>query len=716
MAQPVWVLSVDLQTKTATFQTGMADAARAARGSFTDIKDGARSMGAETSYSMMEARHGVMLLGEEFGIHLPRALTSFIASLGPIGAAMEAAFPFLAIAVGATLLLEHLAKIREEGEKLTESQVTFGTTAANVLTALDDKLLQTGIRTDELNGNHFAALEKELRLIDHQSFKELEHSLEELAKGADLTFAHLKTSWYQFSAGSDGAKNSLEQFKVQYDSLLSQRKDKEANDLLNEKVKREEEILRLQKQAQSSGKAIEGSGGTMPEEAMKFEQARAELKRAGSHYDEKAIEAQETLVSTLRDQVAAYQRIENIKKGEGNNAKQGTQNKVDADQDKRWREQADAQKRGLEEEERLREQNYRSALEKLQQSEREKIEATDKGSAARLAAIDAAIRNEERYGLQETGFYRGLLTSRIETAREMTEEQNKLAAEAGKEQAEHTLRMGELQIAAEKQQLQFRVSLHKMTAAQILAEELKISREEYQAKLAAYAQEIAALDKHGKDYENKLKAIQDKEKELTRQHENELTQIQQTATAKQLSVVTDAYNRIGQEIASTAARSITQGKNLGQAFEQMAGTMLQTALTNLMQMETIQGRKRFGDARTAAADAFEKAGNPILGGIEAAAAFAAVMAFEKGGIVPGIGNGDVVPAMLTPGEAVLPKRLTENLSRADSGNSGGDHYTVHVRPTYHIQTIDGDGMRAALNKHTDVLQKHFESAVRKMNR
>jgi hypothetical protein len=255
-----------------------------------------------------------------------------------------------------------------------------------------------------------------------------------------------------------------------------------------------------------------------------------------------------------------------------------------------------------------------------------------------------------------------------------------------------------------------------MTAAQILAEELKISREEYQAKLAAYAQEIAALDKHGKDYENKLKAIQDKEKELTRQHENELTQIQQTATAKQLSVVTDAYNRIGQEIASTAARSITQGKNLGQAFEQMAGTMLQTALTNLMQMETIQGRKRFGDARTAAADAFEKAGNPILGGIEAAAAFAAVMAFEKGGIVPGIGNGDVVPAMLTPGEAVLPKTLTENLSRADSGNSGGDHYTVHVRPTYHIQTIDGDGMRAALNKHTDVLQKHFESAVRKMNR
>jgi hypothetical protein len=38
---------------------------------------------------MMEARHGVILLGEEFGIHLPRGVTSFLASIGPVGAAMR---------------------------------------------------------------------------------------------------------------------------------------------------------------------------------------------------------------------------------------------------------------------------------------------------------------------------------------------------------------------------------------------------------------------------------------------------------------------------------------------------------------------------------------------------------------------------------------------------------------------------------------------------
>ena len=202
MAQPVWVLSVDLQTKTATFQSGMADAAKAARGSFNEIKQGAREMGTDTSYSMGESRHSVMLLGEEFGVHLPRALTSFIAGLGPVGPALEMAFPFLAIAVGATLLLEHLVKVREEAEKAANAQTNFGTTMSKSLTGIDDKLLHTGIQIDELTGNHMAALSKELELIDHASLNDLMQELETLAKAADASFAQIKTSWYQFGAGS----------------------------------------------------------------------------------------------------------------------------------------------------------------------------------------------------------------------------------------------------------------------------------------------------------------------------------------------------------------------------------------------------------------------------------------------------------------------------------------------------------------------------------
>src|ERR1017187_9563063 len=189
--QPVWVLSVDLQTKTATFQSGLSDAAKSARGAFSDIKSGAGQMGRETSYSMMEARHGVMLLGEEFGVHLPRALTSFIASIGPIGAAMEAAFPFLAVAVGATLLIEHLAKLQEEGEKLTQDQVKFGTAVNNAFGTLDQKLIQAQIRSDELRNNHLGALKLQLELIDKQSMAELVHSFELVAKAADVVMKDL---------------------------------------------------------------------------------------------------------------------------------------------------------------------------------------------------------------------------------------------------------------------------------------------------------------------------------------------------------------------------------------------------------------------------------------------------------------------------------------------------------------------------------------------
>ncbi len=716
MAQPVWVLSVDLQTKTATFQSGMADAARSARGSFGEIKDGASAMGRETSFSMMEARHSVMILGEEFGMKMPRALAGFLASLGPLGPAMEAAFPFMAIALGATLLLEHVAKMKEAGEKLTEDQIKFGTATNNVFNALDQKLLEAGIRADDLNGNHLGALHKQLKLIDMQSMNELVHSLEGVAKAADLAFADLKSHWYTWGVGAAGAKHSLEQFKAEYDSLLSQNKEKEANDLLSEKVKREEEILRLQKQRVDNVVVPEQNKGNYD----KTTEAAVALKKLGVGYTKDEISAQETLVKALRDQVAVHTRIEELKKIQHSNATQTANKAEDADADKLARAQYDAERRGIEEAQKLWEQNYRTALEKLQQSEREKIEITEHGSAARLAAINSAIEEENRYGLQETGFYRSLLTSKVETARQMMDEQNKLAAEAGKEQAEYTLKMGGLILAAEKQQLQLRVSEHRMTAAQILAEELKISGEEYQLKMAAYTQEIAALDKHDKDYENKLKAIQNKEKELTRQHENEITQLQQAANMKRLAIVSDAYNRMGEAAARTAAQSIVQGQNLGQAFERMGGQMLQTALTNLMQLETVQGRKRFGDARTAAADAFESAGNPILGAILAAGAFSAVMAFAGGtDSVPGVGRGDVVPAMLTPGEGVVPGGVMDNLNRmARNGgfDGGGDHYTVHVRPTYNIQTIDGDGMQAALNKHTDVLQRHFENTLRKMNR
>lgn len=722
MAQPVWVLSVDLQTKTATFQSGMSDAAKAARGSFQDIKDGADDMGRSTSGSMMEARHGVMLLGEEFGIHLPRALTTFIASIGPVGAALSAAFPFLAILVGATLLLEHLAKLKQAGETLTESQTNFGTVAANVLNSWNDKLLQAGIKTDELNGNHLGALNKTLELIDHQSMKELVQSFDTVAKAADVTFAQLKTSWYQWGAGSAGAKNSLEQFKVAYDALLAKQDAKGGTSLLDAKIEREQRILALQQEA--SRTTATGPRGAGEADMMAFTEARIALQKLGVGYSENEIKAQLMQVSALKDLVDLEAKRAALVNADQGHERQTEQNRGNAEGDKAAREQAASQRHEMEDAQKLWEENYRTAVSALQESEREKIDATEKGSAARLAVIDAALKEEQSKGLQDSGFYKSLLTDRVNTARQMSDEEKKIQAEAAKETEAHVSKMGELQLAADREAGKMRIAQHAMTAQEILQMEMGFDAKEHATQQAALNAEIAALDTHDRAYENKKKELHDKLLELDKQFQNKEQVLADQANMKSVSTLTswlqkqqDIYT---QEFSKVLMGKESFGKMMQNADSQIASQAITSALQSLVALETVQGRAKFADARKAAADAWASAGNPFLGAVEAAGTFAAVMALESGGIVPGVGIGDIVPAMLTPGEAVLPKGLTEQLTNAakfGSGDSGGGaDVHVHYSPTQHFHSIDGDSVRGMLDKHADTFTQHIHNTLRKMNK
>ncbi|MDR3764438.1 MAG: hypothetical protein P4M01_10115 [Acidobacteriota bacterium] len=722
MAQPVWILSVDLQTKTATFQTGLADAAKAARGSFTDIKSGAGEMGGSVNYSMVEARHSVMMLGEEFGVHLPRALTSFIASIGPIGGALEAAFPFLAIAVGATLLLEHLGKMREASEKLTDSQVNFGTTCANVLNALDDRLLQAGIRSDELNGNHLSALEKQLKLIDHQSMKELVKSFEEVAKAADLSFGPLTTSWYQFGAGAAGAKHSLESFKIQWDALIANKDEKGANDLLDEKVKREEKILALQKQIVASQAAPDvGKGG----DYNKFEEARIALKKLGVDYDDKAIQAQIVQVTALQTMVAAHQRSLDIKKLESSIATQTEGNREDADQEKQWKAQADAQKKELEEAEKLREEAYRTALNALQESEREKIENTRSGSSARISALDSAIKEENSKGLQATGFYRSLLKERVQAVREAAEEEGKLAAEAAKEEASNMEKSGMMQLAAAKQYLEMENSARRVSMEERIQQEINLANSEYIIKWTALQKELNGLDQSGKDYENKLKQLQNKEKQLTQQHANEIAAIREKAEIATNKQVLGAFTQFNNSVNSELTRSIMGHQTWSHMLLSLGDQVVSGAIQNAIKTAEANAIGKESDAAKAARKAYtwglENGGPtaPYLAPILAALAFSTVTGFANGtDSVPGVGRGDTVPAMLSPGEGVVPGGVMDglrNMARSGGFDQGPRaHVTMHMH--MHASALDADGMDKVLEKHSGKFQKHFEATLRKMNR
>ena len=220
MSQPVWALSVDLSTKTAVFTTGLSDAAKSARGSFREIRDGAREMGADTSYSMTEARHSVMMLGEEFGVHLPRGVTTFLASIGPVGAAMQVAFPFLAIAVGATFLIEKLMKMSDEAAKSGQAWSAISDEVAKWGENSKKELLDVQIQLDRLSGDKLKELQDTLKKIDLTSLDHLKSEFDGVGKKVDEAFTKMRSnSFMTFIGMGNGVADVQQMFASAMDKI-----------------------------------------------------------------------------------------------------------------------------------------------------------------------------------------------------------------------------------------------------------------------------------------------------------------------------------------------------------------------------------------------------------------------------------------------------------------------------------------------------------------
>jgi hypothetical protein len=216
----------------------MAEAARSARGAFTDIKTGAGEMAAGAGESFLNTRAALGILDNSIRGNHAAAMADLI-RLFRESAAVQAALPFAATAGGVLLLagvvvgaIKVYKEWREEQEKLKGEQTEFGTAIQTTFNGLDEKLISAGIRADELRNDHLGALRGELALIDKQSMDELIRAFGEIDKAAEALFGDLKSHWYTFGIGSAGASHALSQFKTQYDALIAQGKDGAAGDLL----------------------------------------------------------------------------------------------------------------------------------------------------------------------------------------------------------------------------------------------------------------------------------------------------------------------------------------------------------------------------------------------------------------------------------------------------------------------------------------------------
>jgi hypothetical protein len=257
-----------------------------------------------------------------------------------------------------------------------------------------------------------------------------------------------------------------------------------------------------------------------------------------------------------------------------------------------------------------------------------------------------------------------------------------------------------------------------------IADALKYAEEDYQLKQQNLSQDIAALDKHGKDYENKLKALNDRQTELTRAHENQITQIKAKAEEERNSRILAGGRRFDDDMSRSLSNVLSRHESFSKAMigmgDQVASGIMQNAIKSILADDMTKEHDAAAAARKAylAGMHFPFPANIIMGPLLGAAAFAAVMAFEEGGIVPGVGKGDIVPARLEPGEAVLPKKLTENLSNASrfGGGDSGGHTHIHINHSPTIHAMDSEGFDRVLKKNADSLTRHLHGELRKLNR
>ena len=477
MAAPVWSLSVNLETKTATFQSGLGDAAKAARSTFQEIKSGAAEMGRTTSGSMMEARHGVMLLGEEFGVHLPRGVTMFLSSLGPVAGVMEAAFPFLAIIAGATLLIEKLSKMGEDAAKSGQAWAAISDDVVKWGETTKAELLAVAIQTDRLNGDKLRELQDTLKQIDASTLDHLKSEFDGVGKKVDADLGKMHSMWI---TNMMGMGNGVEGVQEKFDAAMQ----KINADLASGDQKK------LAADLKAASDEMWNLAAPTYDLVQRLHEAHNELganKIASAQWYQDALRIN-GLYGHMTDELKAQQALEKLK---GDNATRTiTPPEVINATDPRVAQE--------------RKKDFASYME----TARQKVEADEKLAEQRMA-MEADVT---RYFSAEYA--------------KQAEVQEKLGAEA----ARHEIEMARLKESAREQADKHALTMHAENAKAATDEEIKAVNDALAVEVDGYNKQIAALDKYASDYTVKLNELNNKIQEIQQRAANQRQSIQTRRT------------------------------------------------------------------------------------------------------------------------------------------------------------------------------------------
>jgi hypothetical protein len=641
----VGTLTVDLVANTAQFSGDMGKASQDAE----NFGKTAAAAGEQVDFSMREAKGSMMLLGEEIGVHIPRHLQALIAEIPGVGIAFAEMLPIVGVVAAIAIIAKLIEKNEEAKEKLAQGWDKFGTVSQGVFNTLGDKMLEVGKKADELAGRHLAALQKELTLIDHASLRELAEEFGKLEKAGESLMTEMKSSWYEIRMGSQGAQNALTRFTGEYDLLLAKGDKKGAFDKLQ---------------------------GTL-------NSANAELAKMVAQENtmyapsQKMVDAQRLLVSILEDQLRVTKEVADITTGEKSNAKAT---------------EAKDEKKSLDERNEEAKEFYDKALKAQGEYNKERAKA-----AAKAAQMMIEIGYAENKGVEEAW-------------KESVKRQEELAQEANKQRTA----IDKLNQAATEENARHYLPTRQATAAEALSIELAASQNREKNDIDSLNRDIAQLAQFGDKEAVQIKQLEDKKTQVVLQANLERTKITDQALEKQYQDTARFNNEMASDISKTLTKSILESQNMAVAFKKMGAQMVESMMETAMKSILLNKQGQLSDAEAAASAAYKTAiqgypspFNMVVAPMQAAAAFAGAMQFAEGGEVPGVGSGDTVPAMLTPGETVVTKALTDQVR----GNTGGGGSHMTYAPTIHA--VDGDGVERMLKKHSAVFHAELKSTLRK---
>lgn len=222
-----------------------------------------------------------------------------------------------------------------------------------------------------------------------------------------------------------------------------------------------------------------------------------------------------------------------------------------------------------------------------------------------------------------------------------------------------------------------------------------------------------------------------RELELTRQHARQMEVLNRQAAQQSGAAWEQAFTKM-QEDMNVMLLSMFQGhRKLEQQLATVWNGIVENFAKNILKM-TEQfligiltqkaGQKSviLGDAKTAAANTYASVSaipvvGPFLAPPAAAAAFAAVLAFDsfnEGGMVTK-GGGMHIPVLAKAGERVLSTSQTDNFhSLVNNSSRGGNTVNNHLHYEPQINAYDRSGFRNQLRGHSDDIADLMRGVLR----